>query len=470
MQENKNKILIVDDEEDILFTLRYLFGEEYEVFTTSKSTEAYDIVRDKEIHVLITDQKMAGLDGVSLLKQIRENFPQVIRILMTGYSEMDVAVSAINDGDVFRYVSKPWKPEDFKQIVDTACSKYNEMLQKEAKLQNLESKTHIQELMGPSEAVKYIAQQINKVSSTLFTVLIHGESGTGKEVLCRAIQELSDRKAARLVSVNCAAIPENLIESELFGYEKGAFTGAQNRKIGLIESAQGGTFFLDEISELPYSMQTKLLRVLQERKIRRVGGTEDILIDVRFIAATNKDLLQMVKEKKFRTDLFYRIAEYTIYIPPIRERKSDILFLTEKIVGEANAELDKNVSISEQALKHLLHYDWPGNVRELRNVIRKAVLLSDNYILPAHLDMVLDQDEVLECSSGEAGGRIGEMVKGILSEGKSLKQVLDGYMEQLEREVLDQVLRACEGNKSKASKALQVDYKTMYNKIRKYDL
>ncbi len=469
MEISKPKILIVDDEEDILFSLKYLFDDQFDVFTCNKADKATIILQREEVRIVITDQKMAGTDGITFLKQVKKDFPQIIRILMTGYSEMEVAISAINEGDIFHYVQKPWDPDEFRDIVKQANEKYQNRLESDAQISEIVSKDAISELMGPSSAIKKIATQLNKVSSTNFTVLLIGESGTGKEVLCNSIKNLSLRKNEALISINCGAIPENLIESELFGHEKGSFTGAHNRKIGLIEAANDGTLFLDEIGELPFNMQAKLLRVLQERKIRRVGGNNDIDINVRFIAATNQDLSQMIDKKEFRSDLYYRIAEYTIDIPPLRKRKSDILFLAEKLMLEANQEMNKETTLSKKTIELLINYDWPGNVRELRNIIRKAVLLADDEIQPSHLDIFYENNQISEDS--ESGSYdINSYVNEIVEHEKSLKTVLDKHIEGIEKEIIIKVLEEMKGNKSKASKILQVDYKTLYNKIKKYGL
>jgi two-component system nitrogen regulation response regulator GlnG len=476
MKDFKDTVLIVDDEEDILFSLKLLLKNDFNVITSPSAEEAFEVVRKNNIQIVVTDQKMPGIGGTALLRQVKEFNPRIVRILMTGYTEIEIAVSAINEGEIYHYITKPWDPEKFISALQSASRHYHKQEENETNYKKMQDALNlfsnqkiITEIMGPGEAIKQLSEQIARVSNTNFTVLLTGESGTGKEVLCQIIHQLSSRNDKKMVTVNCGAIPENLLESELFGYEKGAFTGANAQKIGMIESAQNGTFFLDEISELPYNMQSKLLRVLQEKRIRRVGGNRDIPIDVRFVAASNQDLEEMVKNKKFRADLFYRIAEYIIPIPALRERKTDIVFLAEKFIKETNEELYKDAYLSERAIEMLLKYQWPGNVRQLRNVIRKSVLLADETILPKHIHIPNFQENM----DNRIGGQESDMdywVRQILSDGISLREVLNENIQNLEKKIIREVLKQMKGNKSKASKVLQIDYKTLYNKIKYYSL
>lgn len=469
LEDSKNTILIVDDESSILLSLKYLL-KEYQVVTCDSSLEAKSLLEDKQFDIVISDQKMPQLEGLQLLKFVKEKYPETIRILMTGYAEMDVAVGAINEGEIFHYIKKPWEPEEFKTIIYNACLQYNEdkkQSENKFRYQNQELLFH---KLGPSKSMQQVADEAVKVYNTNFTVLITGESGTGKEVLCKAIHQHSKRSDAPLISVNCGAIPENLIESELFGYEKGAFTGANTRKIGLIESAQNGTFFLDEISELPLLMQSRLLRVLQEKVVRRVGGNQDIPLNVRFIAASNKNLKEMVENNQFREDLYYRIAEYNIQLSPLRERKADILYLAEVFIDATNQELEKNVTLSDQASQILLRHSWPGNIRELRNAVRKAVLLSDDEILPECLNFIPQTEKKLHESASNCEEEIELEVKTILEENRSFKDILNYQVERIEKKLITGVLKALKGNKTQASRVMQIDYKTLYNKIKKYHI
>jgi two-component system nitrogen regulation response regulator GlnG len=316
--------------------------------------------------------------------------------------------------------------------------------------------------MGPSRCVEELSWQVERVATTDFTVVITGETGVGKEVVARAIHRCSHRAAAQFVPVDCGSIAPSLVESDLFGHEKGAFTGAVKRQTGKFEQASGGTLFLDEISNLPMSFQAKLLRALQEKHICPVGGRKWIKVDIRVIAATNQDLAAMVASVSFRQDLYHRLNEFAISVPPLRERKEDIPFLANRFLALTNEELNKNVrEISNPAMEVLTEYAWPGNVRELRNVIRRAVLLADSRIDSQHLYIA---------DSHGGNGSNGNGTGCAIDRAASLKEIVRRKVSQLERDVLIQVLRETGGNKAWAARMLQIDYKTMHTKIREYGI
>jgi DNA-binding NtrC family response regulator len=323
----------------------------------------------------------------------------------------------------------------------------------------LKGKSSLQEKMGPSDVVARLVSEVNRVAESDFTVVIIGETGSGKEVVARAIHEASSRSKGPFIPVDCGAIPETLLESELFGHERGAFTGAEVQKPGKFEIAQGGTLFLDEISNMPMGSQAKLLRVLQEKKVYRVGGTKAIQVNVRLLVASNQDLHELALSSSFRRDLFYRLNEFTITIPPLRDRKEDIPYLAKRFLDNANLELNKQVKgFSEIALNTLFAYNWPGNVRQLRSIIRRAALLADELITEKHLE--LKRVDV-------PGMAFTPKVQGTPWKNLSLKEILQQSISTVEREVFTQILKQTGGNKAKAARLLQVDYKTIHEKVKK---
>jgi len=330
------------------------------------------------------------------------------------------------------------------------------------KLKNLSSQLEdtlsLSKVMGPSDAVGRLISDVNRVAKSDFTVVILGETGSGKELVARAIHHNSHRSEGPFVAIDCGAIPETLLESELFGHEKGAFTGAVVQKPGKFEAAKGGTLLLDEISNMPLSSQVKLLRTLQEKKVYRVGGTKPIDVDVRLLVASNQDLASATASNSFRRDLFYRLNEFTINIPPLRERKGDIPYLAKRFLETTNIELGKGVKgFSESATEALLAHDWPGNVRQLRSTIRRAVLLADEMITEMHLDMTK--------ASGLSQGHTQD-IEGMPWENSSLKDIIRHNTLGIEREVLIKALKYTGGNKAKAARLLQIDYKTIHTKVK----
>ena len=339
---------------------------------------------------------MAGLTGIEFFKKIKHQFPKSIRIILTGYSELNVIIEAVNECGIYSYVTKPWDESGMKQIIERAIELYQLRKDKEILLEKLEQnnarlsaennylKTEVKKkefttnIISKNQKFLEVLSLIERVASTQTSVLITGETGTGKELMARAIHRLSQRSETSLIKVNCAAIPENLIESEFFGHEKGAFTGATQKRVGRFELADGGTIFLDEIGELPYELQSKLLRVLQEGEFERIGGNKTIKVDVRVIAATNKDLKAAIKEEKFREDLFYRLNVFPVNVMPLRERKEDIPLLVHHFLEKHEANIGRKITeVNESVMNQLMAYNYPGNIRELENLVERFMIISE---------------------------------------------------------------------------------------------
>jgi DNA-binding NtrC family response regulator len=378
------RLLIVEDEDTLCESLKRVFlREHYEVDATGSAEAALDLIGEGHYSLIISDIILAGMNGIELLKRVKERIPDQLVIIMTAYASLETAVEALRAG-AYDYVVKPIIHEEIKQIVKNALN------QKALKSENirlrkqLEREYDFSRIIGESPAIKRIIYEVKKFADAKSNVMLLGETGTGKELLARAIHFNSKRADKPFIPINCSAIPENLLESELFGHVKGAFTGAVSFKKGILEEANGGTLFLDEIGNLSIGLQAKLLRVLEDYQIRPVGGTQSVKIDIRFIAATNKNLEAAVREGTFREDLFYRVNVITIKLPPLRERKEDIEPLVKYLIQKYSEELGKPVKeIGAGTLKLLTDYQWPGNVRELQNIIERAILIADDGIISA---------------------------------------------------------------------------------------
>jgi DNA-binding NtrC family response regulator len=401
--------------------------------------------------------RLPDMNGMEILRLAKEIDPKLSVIVLTGYSETSGAIKAMKAG-AFDYLSKPFELKDLVRGIHQALEERKH--RSEIREQVVQKRDPLEKEMGPSDAVKKILSDIARVAESDFSVVIVGETGSGKELIARAIHKASSRSEAPFVAVDCGAIPETLLESELFGHEKGAFTGAEIQKPGKFELAQGGTLFLDEISNMPLGSQAKLLRVLQEKKVYRVGGTKPIEIDVRLLVASNQDLHKLIESGSFRGDLFYRLNEFTITVCPLRKRKEDIPYLAKRFLDLANLELRKNVKgFSESALDGLMEYPWPGNVRQLRSTIRRATLLADGMITEKQLDLRAAPVPGLELTP--------EQAKGTAWRGLSLQEIVERSVISVEREVLTEVLKHTGGNKAKAARLLQVDYKTIHTKLKR---
>jgi DNA-binding NtrC family response regulator len=453
------KILIVDDDKTICTALASLVREEgLNAMIARDGATALEKIRSEAHDLMLTDIKMPGMDGMELMRRARDVDPNLPVVMITAYAEVHDAVGAIKAG-AHDYLSKPFNNQEVLRVIHRALSE-RELKCKVKDLSNkLQETRSLKEQMGPSDAVVRIISEVNRVAESDFTVVIIGETGSGKELIASAIHEASPRSKAPFVAVDCGAIPETLLESELFGHEKGAFTGAEIQKPGKIEVAQGGTLFLDEISNMPMGSQAKLLRVLQEKKMYRVGGTKPISVNVRLLVASNQDLHALTESGSFRRDLFYRLNEFSIVVPPLRERKEDIPYLAKRFLDFANIELKKNVKgFSESALNVMFNYPWPGNVRQLRSTIRRAGLLADEFITEKHLDLK---------RAPVPGLAFTPKVEGTPWKGLSLKEIVEQSTTAVEREVLTQVLKNTGGNKARAARLLKIDYKTIHLKLKK---
>ncbi len=463
MSENyQETILIVDDEPDLLWVLTAFLEEHFTILTAKNGEDALGQIKKNSIDLMLTDIKMPKMNGMELLEKTRQINVKIPIILMTAYSDVPTAVKAMKLG-AYDYVVKPFDNDELMISIQRALRGQN--LEKEVDRLKilLGSKMDIRSVMGKSESVKSLVSKINSVTGTDFSVMIQGESGSGKELVAEAIHLNSSRSEKPFIIVDCGAIPETLLESELFGYERGAFTGAHQRKEGLFEKAHGGTLFLDEISNLPLAMQPKLLRAIESKNIYHLGGTKKITVNIRIISAANRNLLQGVKKGSFREDLFYRLNEYFIEVPPLRQRKEDIPFLTNLFLKEVEQELNKKVdSITRKAEKLLLLYDWPGNVRELRNVMRRAALIADRKISHNHLP---EEIQLLQHAKLNLDG-INEQ----LNKGLTWKEIKKYHLVEMEKKILKQVLAKTGGNKRQAAQLLQMDYKTLHTKAKELKL
>jgi len=378
---SEKRILVIDDEEYICQSCRELLGEEgYEVKTSLHPLEGLKQLQEDSFDLLLLDLKMPERDGIQVLQEVKRDYPHLMVIIITGYATVDTAVASMKMG-AFDYVSKPFTPDELLMAVEKAFEHQRLLSENRYLREELTKKYEFENLVGESEAIKNTCELIRRVAPTEATVLIHGESGTGKELVARAIHRNSPRRDKNFVVVDCAALAASVIESELFGYAKGAFTGATESKPGLLEVAEGGTIFLDEIANIHLDIQAKLLRVLQEQEFKRVGEAKSRKMNIRFVAATNRDLEKLMKEKLFREDLFYRLDVFRISLPPLRERKEDIPLLASYFLNLFSKSMHKEVKgFSTEALLLLKEYHWPGNVRELRNLVERLIIMNDETI------------------------------------------------------------------------------------------
>ncbi len=436
-------LLIVDDDQITLDLLREVLTKEgYQVYTALSGEEAIALGMDHLFDVVITDVRMKEMDGMEVLKSFKKMSPDSSVIVITAFGSMDTAIEAIREG-AFDYISKPFRLEEIKLTVKRALDQKRILEENKLFRQELLEKYQIKNVVGKSPQMLQIYKTIAKVADSKSTILIYGERGTGKELIARSIHYNSNRNHRPFIPVDCASLVETLMESELFGHVRGAFTGAHSTKKGLIEEADGGTLFLDEIGNLSLSVQAKLLRFLQEHEIKRVGGTENIKVDVRVIAATNQPLEPLIKANKFREDLFDRLNVVSISIPPLRERKEDIPLLANYFLRRFSQENQKNVShISPEALEILTQYSWPGNVRELEHAIERAVILTNRpVILPEDLPKKIFEEVK------EPGFKFPEKLL---------------PLKEIEKRYVLKVLEETGGNKKKASEILGIDRTTLY--------
>ncbi|MCI4462795.1 MAG: sigma-54-dependent Fis family transcriptional regulator [Caldisericum sp.] len=461
MKVKKYRILVADDEENIRMLLSETLKDEgYEIIEVTNGDEAVKEVKKSDFDCALMDVRMPVLDGMEAFLKIREIRSNLPVIFLTAYGSSDLAIKAMKKG-AYDYLTKPFDLEELKVKVKKAIE-LKELTDNAPKFEKDENRYISDEIVGNSPKMQEVFKQIGKVAESDATVLIRGESGTGKELVAKAIHHHSNRKNKPFIVVNCAAIPETLLESELFGHEKGAFTDAYARRIGKFEQAQDGTIFLDEIGDMSLNLQAKLLRILQEKTFSRVGGNETIVSNARVLAATNRNLEKLVETGEFREDLFYRLNVVTIWLPPLRERKEDIPLLVDYFVAKYAEKYKKDVrGVSKEVLELFLDYDWPGNVRELENAVARGVIVTS-----APLILIEDLPQTLRDKTKQE--RQGEVkVEGQLEE-ENLN--LPKLIEKIEKEAIIKALEKAEGNKTKAAQILGISRKSLFNKLRYYNL
>ncbi|HHZ01726.1 MAG TPA: sigma-54-dependent Fis family transcriptional regulator [Tissierellia bacterium] len=448
----KINILIVDDEKSIRETLKIILGNlNYNVLTACDGFEAIKIIKNNIIDIMITDLRMPGMDGIELMEKALEIDPSIETIFISAYADIKAAVKAVKMG-AFDYVEKSFSTDELIFTIEKAIERRTLKEENRSLRRRIEGKYNYDGVIAKSEAMGKIIDMVNRVAKSKANILLTGESGVGKDVIANLIHRKSNRSHNKIVVINCGAIPENLIEAELFGYEKGSFTGAERTNRGKFELADKGTLFLDEIGELPLHAQVKFLRVLQEKQLYRIGSEKSIDVDVRIIAATNKNLIDEVNKGTFREDLYYRLNVVNIEIPPLRERKEDIPVLAEYFLMEFSKEYNKKVKYIEvEALNYLMNYDWKGNVRELRNVIERSVLMAD------------EKDELLfkEYLPKEITG---------LDSMEEIEDKNEKTLADYEKLIIENTLRRYGGNKTKTAEVLGIKRQTLYNKLKEYNI
>lgn len=449
-----NKILVVDDEHLIRWSLEQnLKKQGYEVITAGSGEDALRMAREQQPDLVLLDIQLPGISGIEVLEKVKEFDDEIIVIMLTAHGGLETAVNAMRLG-AHDYVSKPFNLDELTIIIRKALE--NSDLKREVARLRTETKKSAPNIIGASRQTKYLMEVLEKVAkSEASTVLVQGESGTGKELVAKWIHYSSNRAEKPFIAINCAAVPATLLESELFGHEKGAFTDAKVTKKGLFELADGGTVFLDEIGDMEMSMQAKLLRFLEDRSFRRIGGGRVYTVDVRIISATNKDLQKSIEEKSFRNDLYYRLQVIPIFLTPLRERKEDVIALASHFVELYNKDFNKKVEgIAGMAERMLLEYSWPGNVRELKNVIERAIILgNDDTLMLEHLPL-----EIVSHASAQGGGGI-----------SSFRLPPEGIdIEEVEKELIRQALEIAEWNQSKAAKKLNLGIDAFRYRMKKF--
>jgi two-component system, NtrC family, response regulator AtoC len=466
----RHRLLVVDDEANMRRILQAMLTREgYEVLLASNGRDALELLKAEDISAVVTDLRMPFLDGMGLLNEVKENFSDIPVIIITAHGSIEAAVEALKLGAI-DFITKPFDQEQLRLTISKAVRIYESNLTEGLHKGHFKGKW---DCIGESPQMQEIHRLVLRTADSPSTVLITGETGTGKELIAKALHENSSRADMPFIKINCAAIPQTLLESEFFGYEKGAFTGAVTSKPGRFELADGGTLFLDEIGEISKEMQVKLLRVLQERLLERVGGLRPIAVDFRLIAASNRNLERAVREGDFRDDLFYRLNVVSIRLPPLRERKEDLPLLTDHFIGVFGERLGRIVTgIHAEALEKLLAYSWPGNIRELENVLERAVLLSENEVLtsgdidlPEVADIPVPNTGLPEVAEAEPVTTVGE--DGAL---RPLKELVREQTERVERETIALALQRHNGNVTHAARELKISRKSLQLKMKEYDL
>ena len=462
MNTTQARLLIVDDERSMRELLEYMLSKEgYDIQLAENGTKAVGMVQSSDFDLILCDIRLGDITGLEVLRAAKQKRPQTVVIMISAYATTETAVEAMNDG-AYDYVPKPFDNEELKQTIANALDRKTLDAEREYIESELKETVHFGIIVGNSPRMLHIYKMIRQVAKTRTNVLITGESGTGKELIAKAIHENSDRKNEPFIPINCGGIPENLVESEFFGHKKGSFTGATSDKKGLLEAANGGTVFLDEVGELSIPMQVKLLRAVQERVFRSVGGTEDITVDIRILSATNKLLEDEVIEGNFREDLFYRLNVIEMKMPPLRERKGDLKLLAHHFIEKYAREMDKEVTkLSSYAIDLLKKYNFPGNVRELENLIERSVALSStNILLPDSLAMSIHKRRWIEGVQNKRFD-LDEVAHGVS---------LDNILAEIERSYLTKALDCSDGNKNKAAELLGITFRSFRYRVDKLNI
>lgn len=453
-------LLLVEDKSELRAMLRKALERNgYSVEEAPDGSAAIQKIRARRFQMVVTDLKMPGASGLEVLRESKQADSTIPVILLTAFGSVEEAVSAMKEG-AFDFIQKPVDLEHLKLLVERA-TRQQEMLRENLILrEEFASRYGFPRIVGESAAIKSVSQQLQRVAPTGATVLLLGESGTGKELFARALHHLSNRREQPFIALNCAAIPEGLVENELFGHERGAFTGAGNRKAGKIEMAQRGTLFLDEIGELPLASQAKLLRVLEERRFERVGGTQSIDVDVRIVVATNRDLSERIREKQFREDLYFRISSVPLTVPALREREDDVFLIADHFLEKFGREFAKGpLSLSPDSRQRIRSYPWPGNVRELQNALERAAILADGTTITP--DLLPSVAQPIRAESAPSN-----LVPESFSWEGSLEEVTSRAQLHVEKVLLENALRECRWNKTRAAEKLGIAPKTLLNKMR----
>jgi len=476
-------ILVVDDEQDNLDAFRFNFRKTFDILTATSGAEALAILAEKDVAVVVTDQRMPKMTGVELLREVRAKTPETVGIILTAFTDVDVLIEAINLGQVYRYITKPWDAKEVRGVLQYAIERYAlqaENKRLEAQLaeytgylnQQLHGEFDFGNIIGESAALREVLAKVEQVAPMVSTVLLRGETGTGKELVAHAIHINSPREEKPFVRVNCAALAPGVLESELFGHEKGSFTGAMERRRGRFELADGGTLFLDEVGALPMEVQLTLLRTLQERELERVGGNETIKVDVRVVSATNRNLEKMIEEGEFREDLYYRLNVFPINLPPLRDRLDDLPVLANHFVTKFARQMGvAPAGLAADGLAKLREYNWPGNVRELENIIERAMILARGAALGAqHLDFVRRSSSPSNQSGAvpvvAPASSSGPSLAPAAEDGKSLaERLLDS-----ERKEIVAAVEKSRGNIASAARQLGINRSTLYYRLRKHGL
>lgn len=474
----KPTILIVDDEQHILNSINRSLRSDYNVILSLDGKSALQIMREQEISAILADQRMPQMTGAEFFREAKRIQPDTTRVLITGYSDIKAVIQAVNDGQIFYYIEKPWEPDNLKLIMNRAVERYQLIKKNSQLLRDLEianqqlsneniilkkdivEKYNFSNIIGESEPMQKVYDLMKKVIPTDTTVFITGETGTGKELIARAIHYNGPRKDKVFAAQNCAALPDTLLESALFGHKKGSFTDAISDKKGLFEIGDGGTVFLDELSDTSPALQKRLLRVLQENEFQPVGSNQTIKVNVRIISATNKNILALVQEGKFREDLYYRLNVFPVNVPPLRQRLDDIHLLANYFLNKYMIQSGKDIEgFTEKAMDNLLSHSYPGNVRELENLIQRAVILAgeDDKISVSHLQADWDNNPLTSLKKGITFSE---------TENKSLPEII----EEFEKKYISEYLHSNEGNISKTAKDLGLSRAGLYKKLKRYNI